>query len=258
MTQPSDKAPTKTRQSGQKPRLNAHERRQHILQKAAGLVSEKGPSQVTTRQIAEEASVSEALLYQHFPSKDEMFREVSDILQTRLPSLHDYFAETTPSSRVVVEYLYLTAYVTLHPTFQNKEQNLPRQLLESLLSDGTFLTTHINRRWRLIEQMLTQSVESARNAGHLTKSEIDRSQHADQLVIMFSHQLMIMLHCFQSLPDRPIFDTPPKPDDLIDQVVLFVLRGVGFKEAVINRLYQPAKIVTKFRSILMAKDGANL
>jgi AcrR family transcriptional regulator len=54
-------------------RLTARDRRQQILDAAAGLFARKGYQGATTREIAEEAGINEALLFRHFPSKENLY-----------------------------------------------------------------------------------------------------------------------------------------------------------------------------------------
>ena len=57
-------------------RHSAEERRELILQASLELFARQGLHGVTTRMIAEAAGMSEALLYRHFRSKDELYREL--------------------------------------------------------------------------------------------------------------------------------------------------------------------------------------
>ncbi len=54
-------------------RLTASDRRQQILEAASGLFARKGYQGATTREIAEEAGINEALLFRHFPSKENLY-----------------------------------------------------------------------------------------------------------------------------------------------------------------------------------------
>ena len=53
-------------------RLSAQDRRQQIMTIAVGLFARKGYQGTTTREIAEGAGVNEALLFRHFPSKENL------------------------------------------------------------------------------------------------------------------------------------------------------------------------------------------
>jgi len=57
-------------------RLSAEARRQAILEAAKGVFGSAGYHAATTRDIAAAAGVSEALLYQHFPGKRQLFEAV--------------------------------------------------------------------------------------------------------------------------------------------------------------------------------------
>src|SRR5947209_19734157 len=54
-------------------RFTAADRREQILDVAAGLFARQGFQGTTTKQIAEGAGVTEALIFRHFPSKDDLY-----------------------------------------------------------------------------------------------------------------------------------------------------------------------------------------
>jgi AcrR family transcriptional regulator len=54
-------------------RLSARDRRRQILEVASGIFARKGYDGTTTREIAEEAGVNEALLFRHFASKEALY-----------------------------------------------------------------------------------------------------------------------------------------------------------------------------------------
>lgn len=57
-------------------RMTAEERRQQILDVAVGLFSHCGFSGTTTKQIAQAAGVSEAIIFRHFSTKDELYHAI--------------------------------------------------------------------------------------------------------------------------------------------------------------------------------------
>ena len=59
-------------------RMPAEERRRHLIRAAIRLFSQKGLRGTTTRELADAAGVSEALLYQHFETKDEFYDSIID------------------------------------------------------------------------------------------------------------------------------------------------------------------------------------
>jgi AcrR family transcriptional regulator len=54
-------------------RLSATNRRQQILEVASAMFARNGYQGTTTREIAERAGINEALLFRHFPSKENLY-----------------------------------------------------------------------------------------------------------------------------------------------------------------------------------------
>lgn len=61
-----------------KERLNARQRRSQILQKAMELFSHKGFNGTTTREMAREMGISEATIFKHFATKEELYSAILD------------------------------------------------------------------------------------------------------------------------------------------------------------------------------------
>jgi TetR/AcrR family transcriptional regulator len=59
-------------------RMNASDRRRHLLQAALELFSRKGFGGATTKEIAAAAGVTEAIIFRHFPSKTALYTAVLD------------------------------------------------------------------------------------------------------------------------------------------------------------------------------------
>jgi len=57
-------------------RLPGRLRRESILRAAAGLFSRRGFAGVSTRSLAEASGISEAMLFKHFPHKDDLYRAI--------------------------------------------------------------------------------------------------------------------------------------------------------------------------------------
>lgn len=62
-------------------RLSAEERKREILKHSFDLISQKGFKSASTRDIAKAAGINEALIYNYYPTKDDLLRAViSDII----------------------------------------------------------------------------------------------------------------------------------------------------------------------------------
>ncbi|HKP10631.1 MAG TPA: TetR/AcrR family transcriptional regulator [Blastocatellia bacterium] len=66
---------TSERASG---RMSAEDRRNQIITIAGGLFSQKGYRGTTTKEVAERAGVSEAIIFRHFATKDELYAAILD------------------------------------------------------------------------------------------------------------------------------------------------------------------------------------
>src|SRR5918999_3883172 len=59
-------------------RLSAEERRREIVRVAVKLFSQRGFRGTTTKEIAQAAGVSEAIIFRHFATKDELYSAIID------------------------------------------------------------------------------------------------------------------------------------------------------------------------------------
>jgi len=69
-------------------KISAQKRRQKILKAAKELFAQKGFEGVTVKTLAQKAGVSEALLYKHFKSKEEIY---ATLLQEKAKDIEFYF-----------------------------------------------------------------------------------------------------------------------------------------------------------------------
>ncbi|MBI5326930.1 MAG: TetR/AcrR family transcriptional regulator [Deltaproteobacteria bacterium] len=62
-----------------KKRLTAEQRYAQIVRVAMGLFSKKGFKGTTTREIAQQAGISEAIIFKHFAKKEELYSAIIDM-----------------------------------------------------------------------------------------------------------------------------------------------------------------------------------
>jgi AcrR family transcriptional regulator len=123
-------------------RLSGSERRDAILEAAKPVFGASGYHAATTREIAAAAGVSEALLYQHFPGKRQLFEAVinraaadlearivaaeqaSDPMQAALRAYFDFVAEESDLYRV-----FFREALQADPSFQQLYVEISRRLL---------------------------------------------------------------------------------------------------------------------------------
>lgn len=72
-------ATTKAAATGPRKRISSEDRRDQIINIAAQLFSQKGFNGTTTKEIAEHAGVSEAIIFRHFQNKQELYSAILDV-----------------------------------------------------------------------------------------------------------------------------------------------------------------------------------
>src|SRR6516165_8213973 len=94
-------------------RLDGDERRKAIVTAAVPLFARKGFAGTTTRELAEAADISEALLFRHFPSKRHLYGEILRLGCEGDPALAR-LATLEPSTTTLVRMIhYMVRYFLL-------------------------------------------------------------------------------------------------------------------------------------------------
>src|SRR5438874_7436351 len=120
-------------------RLDNDERRQAIVDAAVPLFARKGFAGITTRELAEAAGISEALLFRHFPSKQLLYREILSLGCKGDPPL-EQLANLQPSTATLVCMVGFMVRRFLLGGEDERAELDPRLrlLLHSFLEDGDY------------------------------------------------------------------------------------------------------------------------
>ena len=86
-------------------RLDGDERRKAIVAAAVPLFARKGFAGTTTKELAEAAGISEALLFRHFPSKKHLYDEILRLGCEGDPAL-ERLAILEPSTETLVHMIH--------------------------------------------------------------------------------------------------------------------------------------------------------
>lgn len=223
-------------------RMSGDERREAIVRAARTLFAEKGFDGATTRDLANAAGVSEALLYKHFPSKDSLYaaarctgrRSAEEIVIDRLMAMPS-------STATLVQLVHFLVARSVHGCPNGSDEKETNCLMmRSLLENGDFTRSFLENfscKW------IAKFEECAAVA--IQAGDMERSPVLTNLGAWFTHHVatMIRLH---SIPSVPVIDYRVASDDLIDQAVWFTLRGAGLTTEAIERCYAPEKLQQLF------------
>ena len=156
-----------------KVRLDLEERRRAIVAAAMPLFARKGFAGTTTREIARAAGVSEALVFQHFPSKAALYHEIllggceGDPALERVNALEPSTAALVEMSKQLVQHVALGA---LCDPIDREVKN--RLVLNSFLEDGEYARLIFDWVMERVFPKFRASLEAAAAAGDLEPEAI--------------------------------------------------------------------------------------
>ena len=112
-------------------------KKQQILNSAIKLFSEKGYDGVSTKEISENAEVSEALIFKHFKSKQNLFFHILEFAEKGIYSTLDTYNSNTPSLKEHLDSVYneVTNNTVLWRLFHINRLKMSEFISPKLLSD---------------------------------------------------------------------------------------------------------------------------
>lgn len=216
-------------------KLSAEERRDAILQAAVPLFARRGFADVTTREIARAAGVSEALLYRHFPSKLDIYQAIQDHFvcfagepTERLASMPD-----STQSLVVCVYLLMWKIQQGPPDKQQRQESLRRLLIRSILEDGTFAAEFHLHTAALWVDKIQACLRAAIAAG-----DVDNEPEESEFGVWMGHHIAVAVGLY-AMPPRAVVEYPGGNKKVLDRSVRFVLRGLGMTSEAMARHFNP-------------------
>ncbi len=221
-------------------KLSNDERRAAIIKAVRRVFAEKGFHGTTTRELAVAAGVSEALLFKHFPNKEALYtamlqsccNEQDSGTMEQLDALED-----SAQTLVVLVHLLVSRMLRWRMPADDEASLPARLVLRSLTGDGEFARLFLQGLPAQWVRKVAASISAAVAAGDAVAGPVSPGLQG-----WFAHHLGAML-AIHLLPERPIVDYGVSGDQLVDQAVWFILRGMGIKDAAIQRHYQPKKLL---------------
>lgn len=225
-------------------RLSASDRKQAILSAAAPVFARLGRDGATTKEIAKAAGVSEALLYRHFAGKEALYAELEAHCVAANAVGSRLLAEATPSTETLVTGVALLVQAVFPGIGEAQtHDDTERLVTSSLLGDGRFAKAFLDRHVKPWIGVFERSFQAARSAG-----DVEDGVHTGTAEIWFVHHLANTLHLI-SLPGSSVVDYGLSREKLVENTVRFLLRGLGLRNAAIERYYNPEKLKMILTSI---------
>jgi TetR/AcrR family transcriptional regulator, transcriptional repressor of aconitase len=210
-------------------RLDSDERRKAIVTAAVPLFARKGFTGTTTKELAEAAGISEALLFRHFPSKKHLYGEILRLGCEGDPAL-ERLAALPPSTATLVHMIrFMVRYFLLGvPSVDRAElDSRLRLVLHSFLEDGEYARELFDRIFERVHPLFAASIEAATLAGDLKPGPIASANR-----FWFGQHIAAMV-AFAGLSGRASVPYDGAPAELVDEASWFILRGIGMRDAAI-------------------------
>jgi AcrR family transcriptional regulator len=203
-------------------------RRQLILSAAKRCFARHGFAGTTTKSVAAAASISEGLLFKHFPTKSALYAEILAEECEADPALHRLRGRE-PSTETLVMLIreMVRHFQDIAEAPDQKEAQRVRLMLTSHLDDGEFARLIYEKVTGLIGPVFTSSLERAVAAGDAT-----RIGREPLNLFWFAHHTLLMT-TFSRMPSVPCLSYGGAAD-LERQLCEFILRGIGLNETALG------------------------
>jgi AcrR family transcriptional regulator len=207
-------------------RMTSDLRRQLILSAAKRCFARNGFAGTTTKSVAAAASISEGLLFKHFPTKSALYAEILAEECEADPAMLELLGlEPSTETLVVLIRGMVRHFLHLSDVPDQQEAQRLRLMVTSHLDDGEFARLLYEKIGELIEPVFAASLEKAAAAG-------DASLGREPLnLFWFAHHTALMA-ALTRLPTVPCL-TYADVAGLERQVCEFILRGIGLNETAI-------------------------
>jgi TetR/AcrR family transcriptional regulator, transcriptional repressor of aconitase len=203
-------------------------RRQLILGAAKRCFARHGFAGTTTKSVAAAASISEGLLFKHFPTKSALYAEILAEECEADPALHRLL-ELEPSTRTLVVLIreLVRHFLDVPAMPDQQEAQRLRLMIASHLDDGEFARLIYSKVEGLIGPMFVASLQRAVEAGDARAAGSEPMN-----LFWFAHHTVLMA-TLTRLP-APACLSYADAANLERQLCEFILRGIGVNETAIT------------------------
>jgi AcrR family transcriptional regulator len=208
-------------------RMTSDLRRQLILSAAKRCFARHGFAGTTTKSIAAAASISEGLLFKHFPTKSALYAAILAEECDADPALHRLL-ELEPSTQTLVNLIreMVQHFQAVAAAPDQQEAQRIRLMVTSHLDDGEFARLIYDKIGNLIGPVFTASLQRAVDAG-----DAGRIEGEPMNLFWFAHHTVLMA-TLARLPAVPCLSYGDAAD-FERQLCEFILRAIGLTETAV-------------------------
>src|SRR3984957_1072964 len=207
-------------------RLDNEERRRGIVEAAVPLFARKGFAGTTTKEIAEAARVSEALVFKHFPSKAALYEEIVRQGCQGDPGL-EYLNTLDASTGTLIAVVHFMLRHFVRSVSTASIDARLRLTVYSFLAGGEYARLVFDWVLERIYPKIEECLRAAQAAGDLVALPIALENR-----FWFGQHVAAMMG-YVRLSGRCAVPYSGDTEALIVQAAWFILRGFGIKDAII-------------------------
>ena len=216
-------------------RLDSDERRKAIVAAAVPLFARNGFAGTTTRELAQAAGISEALLFRHFPSKQLLYREILQLGCEGDPALEKLATLQPSTATLMCMVRFMVRRFLMGSEAERAEFDLRlRLLLHSFLEDGDYARELFETVSPRVVPLFEASLAAAITAGDAAPRHT-----APANSFWFAHHVAAMM-ALVALPGASCVPYEGHLDDIVEEAISFILRGIGMTDAAIASGAEPA------------------
>src|SRR5690242_202549 len=203
-------------------RLDNDGRRSAIVEAAVPLFACKGFAGTTTREIAEAAGISEALLFKHFPSKQHLYDEILNWLGCQGdPALEKLATLPACTATLVCMVRFMVGRFVLGSDAERADLSPRlRLVLNSCLEDGGYARQLFEGVRDRVVPYFETSLAAAEGAG-----DVIPTSGAPENRFWFAQHVAAMM-AFAALPPQGCVPYRGSAEDVAAEATVFILRGI--------------------------------
>lgn len=219
-------------------RLSSEERKNEIILAAMPVFAEKGLHATTTKEIAKNANVSEALLYKHFKSKEEIYSHIKDFCCAGSHEVALNLLSLPKNKEKFFLSIFAITFFILQGVDGKENSYMTRRLiLFSLLAKGNFSKDFFEARL----DPFINDIDEGFNLLEVGKDRISVDIKFKDMLKMCHH--FLAGYAFYDLPENKILNIKMNPKKQIIELCMFMLRGMGVTPSAIEKYFKPNEFI---------------
>lgn len=208
-------------------RMTSDLRRELILSAAKRCFARHGFAGTTTKSVAAAASISEGLLFKHFPTKSALYAEILAEECEADPSMLELLDNPPSTTTLVILVRGMVGhFLPIAEAPDQEDAQRLRLMMSSHLDDGEFTRLLYQKIGALIGPLFAASIDQAIASGEAARVGSDPLN-----LFWFAHHT-VMMTALSRLPATPCLSYADAAG-LERQICEFILRGIGLNETAI-------------------------